>query len=61
MGKWIPRFGTVARQIQANFKSFLGQEAQRPAADKGVWNPHLIATGEGMENRFPKIREPEAL
>ena len=61
MGEWIPEFGTVARQIQANFKSFLGQEAQRPADNKGVQNPHLIASGDGTANRFPIIREPEAL
>ncbi len=36
------RFGSVARQHQAEFRATLSQEAQRPADDKGIRNPHLL-------------------
>ena len=51
-----PRFGIVARQLQAEFRKTLSQEAQRPTDDIGIRNPHLLALGREMENLFPALR-----
>ncbi len=50
------RFGSLARRLQAEFRVTLSQEAQRPADDKGIRNPHLIAVGHEIENLYPTIR-----
>lgn len=51
-----PKFGTVARQIQASFRTSLNQQAQQPTDDKGLRHPHLVALGYEMENLFPALR-----
>jgi len=59
MAKGTPRFGTVARQRQAEFRTTLSREAQRPNDDKGLRNPHLLAVGYEIENLYPPLREPD--
>jgi len=53
------RFGTLAREQQAKFRSTLSQEAQTPDDDKGRRHPHLIAQGHEIENLYPGLRGPD--
>ena len=54
------KFGSVARRLQADFRATLSQEAQRPADDKAIQNPHLIAIGHEIENLYREIREADS-
>ncbi len=58
MRRTATRFGTLARQQQARFRSCLSAAAQRPDDDKGLRNPHLIAHGCEVENLYPTLRGP---
>lgn len=54
----MPRFGTLARRRQAQFRTSLSAGAQQPSDAKAASNPHLLAHGCEIENLFPILRGP---
>lgn len=52
------RFGTRARQRQAQFRTTLSSKANTPTDDSGRRNGHLVARGSEIENLFPSLRGP---
>ena len=56
MVRRAPRFGKIARQTQARFRSQLSPAAQCPTDDKGLRHGHLLAWGSEDENLYPSLR-----
>lgn len=51
------RFGKVARNQQAKFRTTLSAAANNPTDDKGKRYPYLLTLGHEVENLYPTIRD----